>query len=77
MVDVQVGRVDNTRPFYVRVRLPDPADAKQPPTDVTPPPCYHWSDFLIISTADHTRRSSFNSRQPEVLTVKPEDTYLA
>lgn len=65
--DAQVGCVDNDRPFYVRVRLPDPAaGANQPPPGPRSPPCYHWSDCFVISTADHARRSFFNSRQPEV-----------
>lgn len=63
----QLGRVDNSRPFYVRVRMPDPTAGANPPAPGRhSPPCYHWSDFFVISKADHARRNVFNSRQPEV-----------
>ncbi|CAM9838191.1 unnamed protein product [Scytosiphon promiscuus] len=67
--EAKLGRVDNNRPFYVRVRMPDPmAGVNQPAPARHSPPCYHWSDFFVISTADHGRRTFFNSRQPEDIT---------
>lgn len=63
----QVGRVDNSRPFYVRVRLSDPAHgSSQGSSSYSQPPCCQWSDLLIITVYEHAHRSSFNSRQPEV-----------